>query len=98
MVEEISGVESSRVPLPTFAAFGLARVGGPLPKRPSWLPDPVVLEMGTRHWGLTSLFAHEIGYAPRSPRQTLVDTVEWLRSLKGKRRSHDEKSAYSANP
>ncbi len=85
MVTEVSGVPASTRPLPTFAAFGLARVGSRLPKRPSWFPDPVVLEMGTRHWGLTSLFAHEIGYAPRSARQTLVDTVEWLRKLPASR-------------
>jgi dihydroflavonol-4-reductase len=99
MVTEISGVRGSKVPLPTFAAFGLARVGRPLPRRPSWFPDPVVLEMGTRHWGLTSLFAHELGYEPRSPRQTLVDTVEWLRSLPAaRRRPHGEAQNHPAPP
>ena len=43
-------------------------------------PDPVVLEMACCFWGLASLFAHELGYAPRPGRQTLCDTVDWLRA------------------
>jgi nucleoside-diphosphate-sugar epimerase len=79
MITEISGVPSTTLRLPAFAALGLAKIGARLPKLPHWLPDPVVLEMSTCYWGLTSLFAHELGYAPRSARQTLSDTIEWLR-------------------
>ena len=47
---------------------------------PAWLPDPVVLEMASHYWGLSTLWTHtDLGYAPRLPRQTLADTVEWLR-------------------
>jgi hypothetical protein len=36
--------------------------------------------MSNYYWGITSLYAHELGYAPRLARQTLSDTVSWLRS------------------
>lgn len=80
MVIEVSGAKPIRRPMPPWATLGLARVARLTPKRPSWIPDPVVLEMSTRYWGLSSLFAHELGYAPRLARQTLSDTVSWLRS------------------
>lgn len=45
-----------------------------------WLPDPVVVEMGSRHWGLATRAAHrDLGFAPRDPGTTVADTVEWLR-------------------
>jgi nucleoside-diphosphate-sugar epimerase len=80
MVTEVSGAPAVERPLPRWAALGLARfsqLGGKL--HPS-LPDPVVLEMATCFWGLASLFASELGYAPRPGRQTLCDTVSWLRA------------------
>ena len=86
MVIEVSGAKPIRRPMPPWAALGLAKVAGLAPRRPSWIPDPVVLEMSLCYWGLSSLYAHELGYAPRSARQTLSDTVAWLRS--GGARSH----------
>jgi dihydroflavonol-4-reductase len=80
MVIEVSGAKPIRRPMPPWATIGLAKVAGLSAHRPSWIPDPVVLEMSTRYWGLSSLFAHELGYAPRAARQTLSDTVAWLRS------------------
>jgi len=80
MVVEVSGAPAVERPLPRWAALGLAQIatlGGKI--HPS-LPDPVVLEMATCFWGLSSLFAHELGYAPRPGRQTLCDTVNWLRA------------------
>lgn len=79
-VTEVSGASIVERPMPRWATLGLAKVAGLIPQRPSWLPDPVVLEMATCFWGLSSLFAHELGYAPRSGRQTLSDTVGWLRA------------------
>lgn len=78
MVTDVSDARMTERSLPRWAAKSLARVGASLPRRPHWLPDPVVLEMSTRFWGLTSLYADELGYAPRAARQTLVDTVNWL--------------------
>jgi dihydroflavonol-4-reductase len=79
-VIEVSGAKPIRRPMPPWAAFGLAKVAGLSDRRPSWIPDPVVLEMSNFYWGLTSLHAHELGYTLRSARQTLSDTVSWLRS------------------
>jgi nucleoside-diphosphate-sugar epimerase len=78
-VIEVSGAKPIRRPMPPWAALGLAKVAGLSDRRPSWIPDPVVLEMSNYYWGISSLHAHELGYAPRSARQTLSDTVAWLR-------------------
>jgi dihydroflavonol-4-reductase len=80
-VIEVSGAKPIRRPMPPWATYGLAKVAGLSDRRPSWIPDPVVLEMSNFFWGLTSLHAHELGYMPRSARQTLSDTVTWLRSI-----------------
>jgi dihydroflavonol-4-reductase len=88
MVVEVSGAPAVERPLPKWAAIGLARfaaLGGKI--HPS-LPDPVVLEMATCFWGLASLFAHELGYQPRPGRQTLCDTVNWLRANPGQHAAH----------
>jgi dihydroflavonol-4-reductase len=80
MVTEVSGAPVVERPLPRWAAIGLAQIATLGGKIHPALPDPVVLEMATCFWGLTSLFAHELGYAPRPGRQTLCDTVSWLRA------------------
>jgi dihydroflavonol-4-reductase len=79
-VAEIAGMPPLRRGLPHWAALALARVSAGLERRPAWLPDPVLLEMSTCHWGLSSLYAREIGYQPRSPSDTLRDTIAWLRA------------------
>lgn len=44
------------------------------------LPNPVVIEMGEHHWELSSRYASaELGFKPRPARQTIRDTVDWLR-------------------
>ncbi len=80
MVTEVSGAPVVERPLPRWAALGLAQIANLGGKLHPALPDPVVLEMATCFWGLTSLFAHELGYQPRPGRQTLCDTVNWLRA------------------
>ena len=48
-------------------------------KSKGWFPDPVVVEMANRHWGLKSRFATEdLEYLPRSSDETLQDTLLWL--------------------
>jgi hypothetical protein len=45
------------------------------------LPNPVVIEMAHCWWSVRSLYAkEELGYETRSARQTLLDTVLWLRA------------------
>lgn len=80
MVTEVSGAPAVERPLPRWAALGLAQIANLGGKIHPALPDPVVLEMATCFWGLASLFAHELGYQPRPGRQTLCDTVDWLRA------------------
>jgi nucleoside-diphosphate-sugar epimerase len=76
MLEEVSGVPKPKWVLPYRPAWWLAR----LVERLHVLPDPVVVEMAAHHWGACSLYASEIGYKPRDPRETLRDTVDWLRA------------------
>ncbi len=76
LAEEVSGVPAPPFVLPFRLAWWLARAQGPL----QLLPDPVVIEMASRWWGLDSLYAErELGYASRDPRRTLRDTIAWLR-------------------
>jgi dihydroflavonol-4-reductase len=80
LIAELAGLRPLRWSLPQWAAPALGRVSAALARRPSWLPDPVLLEMSTCHWGLSSRYAHELGYRPRPPRDTLRDTIDWLRA------------------
>lgn len=86
MVEEVSGVPAPRWVLPFRLAWLLAsaaeRLGVLLRGEPlRMLPDPVVVEMAARYWRIRSLYvANELGYKCRDPRETLRDTVDWLRA------------------
>lgn len=85
LVEEVSGVPRPRFVLPPPLARTAATIveggGTRLAGRPlHLLPDPVVVEMASRYWGARSLYAEqELGYRSRDPRETLRDTVAWLR-------------------
>lgn len=77
-VSDVSGAQITTRRAPAWLLHGVARMTGrvSIPH----LPDPVILEMATRYWGLSTLWSHgELGYAPRAARQTLSDTVAWLR-------------------
>ena len=86
LVEKVSGVRAPRLVLP----YGLARliaaadewVGLRLRGEPLHIfLDPVVVEMASHYWGLTSLYAaSDLDYRPRDPLVTLRDTVDWLRA------------------
>ena len=92
MVKEVSGVEPPRAVLPYRAAHTLASAAEManrfLPGNGISVPDPVVVEMASRYWGLKSRYAKtDLEYASREPLQTLADTVVWLRE------NHPELSA-----
>lgn len=71
-----AGREAPRWVVPYLPAWWLARLTAPL----HLLPDPVVIEMASRYWGLTSRYAEpELGYRSRPGRETLRETVDWLR-------------------
>lgn len=82
MVAEVAGpgrqgAPSRQLPGWAFAALAKARRSLALAS----LPDPVLLEMARHHWAISSLWsAAELGYAARAARQTLMDTVAWLRA------------------
>lgn len=88
---ELSGAEPPRVFLPALVARAAARVAdcasGILRSR-SVLPDPVMVEMASHYWGFRTRWAHEIGFAPRPPVETLSDTIAWLRSSHEQGMSH----------
>ena len=83
LVCEVSGATLDRPHAPRWVVQGLAKLSEHLPRKGPLekLPDSVVLEMATCHWGLSSLWSEqELGYRSRPPRETLSDTVEWLRT------------------
>ncbi|QSQ13770.1 NAD-dependent epimerase/dehydratase family protein [Myxococcus landrumensis] len=78
-VGEVAGIPVVQPDVPTFVVKGLAALGSRVPIKK--LPDPVVLEMSMCHWGFKTLWSHEeLDYRPRGHRQTLSDTVAWLRA------------------
>jgi dihydroflavonol-4-reductase len=85
MVAEVSGAPVPTRTMPDWALRSATRTvsriaGGLGLKVPSWVPDPVVAEMASVHWGLSTLWSEQLGYIPRAPRQTLVDTVQFIRA------------------
>ena len=93
LVEELSGVPRPRFVLPYQPAWWLAtaveRAGVWLRgEPPHLLPDPVVVEMAAHFWGAHSRYADtDLGYKSRDPRETLRDTIDWLRANDEKLRS-----------
>jgi len=63
--------------LPFRVAWLLATVGAPL----GVLPDPSLIEMASHYWSMSSRYAEpELGFRSRPGRDTLADTVAWLRA------------------
>jgi nucleoside-diphosphate-sugar epimerase len=86
MAAEITGVPAPKLKLPSYLARTLAtassQIEALLPRKPAkpLLPDPVVFEMAAKYWGSRSRYAEkDLGYHARDPRQTLQDTVNWLK-------------------
>jgi nucleoside-diphosphate-sugar epimerase len=86
MVGEVAGVAPPKVKLPPYLAKMISGAASQLenllPKKSksNFLPDPVVFEMATKYWGLRSRWAEaELNYHPRDPKETLTDTVVWLK-------------------
>jgi len=75
-IAEVAGRRPPSLELPVGLAWWLATVLKPL----HLLPEPTAVEMASRYWGLTSLHAErDLGHRPRPARETLGDTVAWLR-------------------
>lgn len=84
LCRQVCGVEPPKKVLPFEVAHRLAAVAEAAAHalgRKSPLPDPVVIEMGRRYWGLASRHSfNELGFEARPARQTLVDTIAWLQA------------------
>ena len=66
-------------PLVWGAAWGAAQAARLIGRKRSWLPDPVIVEMGQCYWGLSSRYAaRDLGHSPRPWDETLGDTIAWL--------------------
>ncbi len=77
-VAELAGVAPPRRVIPYRAAWLAATLSRRLGLR--LLPEPALVEMASHWWGLTSEFSEtELGYRSRPGRETLRDTIGWLR-------------------
>jgi dihydroflavonol-4-reductase len=81
MVARAAGITPRWRRIPIRPLWMLSRFLDRIRLRPHVIPDPVLMEMGMYHWGLSSRFSHEeLGFAPRDPEETIRDTVQWLRA------------------
>lgn len=78
-VAELSGRPVPRLVLPFRAAWLLAAAAQRMGF--SKLPEPALIEMASHHWAMRSRCAEaELGYRSRPGRETLADTIAWLRA------------------
>ncbi len=72
-----AGIAPPRYTLPPRPAWWLATLSKPL----HVFPDPVVIELASHYWGTSSRYAEpDLGYHVRPARETLADTIAWLRA------------------
>jgi nucleoside-diphosphate-sugar epimerase len=85
LVAQVAGRPPPRLVLPYRPAWWVARLsdaaGRRLRGKPfDAIPEPSVIEIAARHWATHSLYAEaDLGYRSRPARETLADTVQWLR-------------------
>jgi dihydroflavonol-4-reductase len=81
MVAKQAGITPSWRILPTRFLWYLARLNELTGRRLHVVPDPVVIEMASHHWGVASRYAEaDLGYRSRPPEETLADTAAWMRA------------------
>jgi dihydroflavonol-4-reductase len=79
MVAEVAGVPAPRRVIGYRPALWLSKLSHGLGLH--LLPAPLLVEMAAHYWGMHSKYAEaELGYRSRDPRETLRDTVDWLRT------------------
>jgi nucleoside-diphosphate-sugar epimerase len=75
LAADVSGIPAPRRAIRPRLAWWLATLLAPL----RVLPDPVVVELASHHWGTTSRYAEQdLAYRNRDARATLADTMAWL--------------------
>ena len=82
---QIADVQPPRTFIPTSLLWGACSTidaiqhrfpSAPLPS----VPDPVYIEMAAAHWHCTTAYADDdLGFEPRPLKETLQDSVDWLR-------------------
>lgn len=80
-LEEISGVPAPSLPIPDNVAKIGARLLGGAMKWVGQTPDidPASVEMATHYWYIDwSRAERDLGFTPRSPAETLRETVRWI--------------------
>jgi len=81
MAAKEAGTDPSWRTLPTRLLLYLARLNEKTRLHLHVIPDPVVIEMASHHWGLASRYAEaDLGYRSRPPEETLRDTIKWMRA------------------
>lgn len=81
MAAREANIEPSWRILPTRFLLLLARINEKSGLRLHVIPDPVVIEMASHHWGVASRYAEtDLGYRSRPPQETLRDTIKWMRA------------------
>jgi dihydroflavonol-4-reductase len=85
--KDVGAVANRRPPalrLPYKAAWGAAALSAWVSRQtgyPAFFPDPVVSEMAAHYWGVHSHYAaDELQFVSRAGRETLGDTVAWIRA------------------
>jgi len=80
MAAKQAGIKPTWRILPTRFLWYLARLNELTGRHVHVVPDPVVIEMASHHWGISSRYAEsDLGYRSRAPEETLADTVKWMR-------------------
>ncbi|MFN2601932.1 MAG: NAD-dependent epimerase/dehydratase family protein [Gemmatimonadaceae bacterium] len=90
MAAKEAGTEAKWRTLPARFLLYLARINEKSGLRFHVIPDPVVIEMASHHWGLASRYAEgDLGYRSRPPQETLRDTIKWMRENNPELRTAD---------
>ena len=77
MVARSAGEPPPRMVVPLAVAWSIAKLTAPL----HIFPEPTLVEMGARYWGMTSRYAAaDLGYVSRSGDETIAETVAWVRA------------------
>ncbi|MGK2962639.1 MAG: NAD-dependent epimerase/dehydratase family protein [Gemmatimonadaceae bacterium] len=96
-VARLAGIQPSWRIVPSRFVRHLAalndRIGRPL----GIIPDKVVIEMASHFWGISSRYAEaDLGFRPRDPDVTAVDTIAWIRQSRSRMVSDRAKKSATA--
>ncbi|MEO8193088.1 MAG: NAD-dependent epimerase/dehydratase family protein [Gemmatimonadales bacterium] len=80
MIAREAGVTPAWRKLPAKLIWYAAKLNEATGHRLHVVPDPVVIEMASHHWRISSRYAEsDLAYKPRPAAETIADTVAWMR-------------------